>query len=98
MLYRWIKALALLTVLLCISGIMWLVSLVKNKQVFIGWWYRKQDLVVRDQQGYLQNVVAKDNESLLDCLQHNALSIESVCGGGGTCGQCIVRLDPPVIK
>jgi len=72
----WIKALALLTVLLSISGITWLV------------------LVVRDQQGYLQNVVAKDNESLLDCLQHNALSIGSVCGGGGTCGQCIVRLDP----
>ena len=90
----WIKFLALLTLLLSISGILWLVSLVKNKQVFIGWWYRKQDIVVLDQQGYLQNVVAKDNESLLDCLQHNALSIESVCGGGGTCGQCIVRLDP----
>ncbi len=90
----WIKLFALFTMLLGITGITWLISLVKNKQMHVGWSYNKQELIVRDQQGCAQEVLVSANDSLLDSLQHNAFFIESVCGGGGTCGQCVVLLNP----
>ncbi|GAC03079.1 MAG: oxidoreductase [Alteromonadaceae bacterium] len=90
----WIKLLALLTVLLSITGITWLVSRIKNKQMQIGWSHSKHKLVVRDPQGHTQCVTASANDSLLDSLQRSAIAIESVCGGGGTCGQCVVLLNP----
>lgn len=88
----WIKALALITLLLSITGIWWLISLVKSKQIWVGWSTSNKQLTVLDFQGRRHELSAMNSRSLLSTLQQYAFPIESVCGGGGTCGQCAVQL------
>jgi Na(+)-translocating NADH:ubiquinone oxidoreductase F subunit len=88
----WIKAFALSTLLLSITGVTWLISLLKNKQMRLSWSKENNQLTVIDYQGQNHEIKTKNNTSLLSTLQHYAFPITSVCGGGGSCGQCIVQL------
>ncbi len=36
------------------------------------------------------------NARLMDALENNGIELESACGGGGVCGLCLLKVEPPV--
>ncbi|MCL2398547.1 MAG: ASKHA domain-containing protein [Defluviitaleaceae bacterium] len=40
-----------------------------------------------------QIIIAKKNQTVLQALQSADIFLEAVCGGGGTCGKCLVKID-----
>ena len=36
------------------------------------------------------------NARLMDALENNGIELESACGGGGVCGLCLLKIEPPV--
>lgn len=45
--------------------------------------------------GKTEEFLSKSNESLLDVLRRNGVSVTAPCGGNGTCGKCRVTLVEP---
>ena len=88
---------AIFTLFLSLTGFIWTIELVLNGQykVSLGRKSRKLALFDKNYQPMGEfDVSTKSN--LLDGLIEHDIALSSTCGGGGTCGQCKVRLDNQV--
>lgn len=101
-----IKLFALFTLVLAFTGMYWLFELVKDKQfaipsVFLSLFKpKKVDIKVMysnpisdSQTEYNYTIRVNSNLTILDALAKNDITLESLCGGGGTCGKCICQLN-----
>ena len=100
-----IIVLAVLTLLFVLTGAIWTVELIFNGHYQFAWLTerlsnrfrnkRKLNLIAADQQPLGAFTLPK-HSTLLDGLAEHDVELPSTCGGGGSCGQCKVRLDAKV--
>jgi len=43
--------------------------------------------------GQIRNISAIEGQTVLQALQNADIFVEATCGGGGTCGKCLVQID-----
>lgn len=100
-----IIVLAVLTLLFALTGALWTVELIFNGQYQFTWLTeglskrlsRKRILkVMSTEQKMLGEFTLSKHSTLLDGLAEHDVELPSICGGGGSCGQCKVRLDAKV--
>lgn len=87
---------ALLLVVLSLSGFRMIIASF-HKEDFIYWYQRifdssKVSIEVFDKTGKQKKLQVDKNERLMDALNHHNIELESICGGGGICGACRVRV------
>lgn len=100
-----IKLFALLTLLLSITGLYWLYELLKAKQFAIPLGslvlFKQRKIYIniiysqpRSNGKYKSHYKIKTNSRLtiLDGLTKKGFKLDSECGGGGVCGQCVCQL------
>ncbi|QBG35672.1 2Fe-2S iron-sulfur cluster-binding protein [Litorilituus sediminis] len=100
-----IIVLAVFTLVFALTGAIWTVELIFNGQYQVTWLTesfrerlsnkRKLNLIAADQQ-LLGAFTLSKHSTLLDGLAEHDVELPSICGGGGSCGQCKVRLDAKV--
>jgi len=84
-----IKSFAVLTLLQALTGLYWLVNLLRAKQFQVKWFSKQTTLTVNHNSGQKNTVLhLKKRQTLLSGLVENDVFISSTCGGGGVCGQC----------
>ncbi|SEL21205.1 NADH:ubiquinone oxidoreductase, Na(+)-translocating, F subunit [Colwellia chukchiensis] len=83
----------LLTMLFCLTGFIWTVDLARHGQFNFSVSRQKRQLILLNKS---QHTIAKFEVSkrvnLLDALNQQDIALPSSCGGGGSCGQCKVKL------
>jgi Na(+)-translocating NADH:ubiquinone oxidoreductase F subunit len=80
-----------------LTGFIWTIELLFNGQYKIRFGRKNRTLALFDKD--LEPIGEFDlatNTNLLDGLIDHDIALSSTCGGGGTCGQCKVRLDSRV--
>ena len=90
----WIKLFALLTLVMSITGVTWLLQIMMTKPAVPGTQRTKKWLTVIDDKEAEHRIEGRVTDNLLSILQRNKISIESQCGGSGTCGRCRVVIKP----
>ena len=88
---------SLFTLFFSLTGFIWTFELLFNGQYKIRFSSKKRTLALFDKD--LKPIGEFDlatNTNLLDGLIDHDIALSSTCGGGGTCGQCKVRLDSSV--
>jgi ferredoxin len=89
-----IKIFAMLTLLLSSTGLWWIYRLFKEGQIKLTWFIRNKTVLVRTyDKPKGQTLRASTNNSILNSLLTNNISIQAVCGGGGVCGTCKFKAD-----
>jgi len=85
---------SLLTLLLTISGIIWVLELCANKQYVLQVLSRTTNIeITNDQDKSLAQLNVAKGANILDALGEHHIELPSLCGGGGLCGKCIVKLE-----
>ena len=92
----WIIFAALLMVFFSTSGLL-LIKQGFSRQDFINlyqkWWKKKPiKVLLTDQNGQQIELLADKEQRLFDLLQQHEIPVTTICGGGGICGRCKVRL------
>ena len=88
---------AIFTLFFSLTGFIWTIELVFNGQYTVSIGKRKRKLALFDKNMQaLGELEVSRNANLLDGLIDHDIALSSTCGGGGTCGQCKVRLDGKV--
>ncbi|MGB1200285.1 MAG: 2Fe-2S iron-sulfur cluster-binding protein [Cognaticolwellia aestuarii] len=88
---------AIFTLFFSLTGFIWTVELAFNGQYKVSFGRKKRKLALFDKIEHPIGVFEiKTNTNLLDGLVDHDIALSSTCGGGGTCGQCKVRLDGKV--
>ncbi|MDQ7049697.1 MAG: PepSY domain-containing protein [Enterobacterales bacterium] len=92
----WIIFAALLMLFFSTSGLL-LIKQGFSRKDFIHLyqkWFRKKPIKVLliDQNGQEIQLLADQGQRLFDLLQQHDIPVTTICGGGGLCGRCIVRL------
>ena len=88
---------AIFTLFFSLTGFIWTVELAFNGQYKVSFGRKKRKLTLFDKSEHSIGVFEiKTNTNLLDGLVDHDIALSSTCGGGGTCGQCKVRLDGKV--
>ncbi|WP_339900345.1 2Fe-2S iron-sulfur cluster-binding protein [Paraglaciecola polaris] len=86
---------AFITLWLCLSGFIWTIQLAFGGNYRIRFLAKKYPVSVKNP---LNQSLAKLNisshKNLMESLNAHDILIPSTCGGGGTCGQCKVKLNP----
>ncbi|MBU2882251.1 PepSY domain-containing protein [Psychrosphaera sp. B3R10] len=85
----WIILFGAATFFLSISGLIWLVELVKSQQFKIS--FHKANKAVQlhySDNSKTETLILKSNDTVLESLAIKGVFIPSSCGGGGTCGKC----------
>lgn len=87
---HWLSVLfAVSALILSLTGVMWLVQLLKNKQLTIKLSSKTKVVVVTDNASRTSSRLAlSKRDSVLSGLARHSINLPSKCGGGGTCGQC----------
>lgn len=88
---------SLFTLFFSLTGFIWTIELLFNGQYKIRFGRKNRTLALFDKD--LEPIGEFDlatNTNLLDGLIDHDIALSSTCGGGGTCGQCKVRLDSRV--
>lgn len=85
---------AIFTLFFSLTGFIWTVELAFNGQYKVSFGRKKRKLALFDKSEHSIGVFEiKANTNLLDGLIDHDIALSSTCGGGGTCGQCKVRLE-----
>lgn len=88
---------AIFTLFFSLTGFIWTIELLFNGQYRVNVGRKKRKLVLFDKNMQaLDEIEVSRNANLLDGLIDHDIALSSTCGGGGTCGQCKVRLDGKV--
>ncbi|AWL12307.1 Na(+)-translocating NADH-quinone reductase subunit [Saliniradius amylolyticus] len=88
---------ALSTLLLAVSGVIWLVERLRNLGFTFPWQRESRSLTVLGPGGSLLNTGPfNDADTLHDGLAGQHIALPSSCGGGGSCGLCRVGLSSEV--
>jgi ferredoxin len=83
------KIFAVFTFLHAITGLWWLIRLIRTKQFRLSWFSNTVSVKIHNIQGKLiTSLPLKKVQTLLHALQENNVVIPSICGGGGVCGKC----------
>lgn len=106
-----VQLLGFCALLLSLSGMYWVLELVKNRQfvlparlLFIK---KRSKLKITEtieyREGNIDNtketsIRVSSNLSLLDAIQNANVDIKSACGGGGMCGQCICQVTSRTVR
>ena len=88
---------SLFTLFFSLTGFIWTIELLFNGQYKVRFGNKSRTLALFDKD--LEPIGEFDlatNTNLLDGLIDHDIALSSTCGGGGTCGQCKVRLDSSV--
>jgi ferredoxin len=84
---------AFITLWLTLTGFIWTIKLGFNGQYQLSPWSKKRTVQLRDKNHQpIGSVSLNTKINLLDGLTKNQINIPSVCGGGGTCGSCLILL------
>ncbi len=80
---------AIATLMLASTGMLWLIELVKTKQLTISLKNKSKVITLSypDDNGVSDIVLAQD-KSVFEGLAEKSIHLPSSCGGGGTCGKC----------
>lgn len=85
---------ALLTFILSFTGFIWLIIRVKEGQLRLFFSQGVTQFSVVSVPTNVETTVLTDsNDSLLESIKAHHIQIKNSCGGGGSCGQCIVQLE-----
>ncbi len=88
---------AIFTLFFSLTGFIWTIELAFNGQYKVTFSNNKRKLALFDkEQKSLGEFDVTTKTNLLDGLVEHDIALPSNCGGGGTCGQCRVRLDGKV--
>ncbi len=88
---------AIFTLFFSLTGFIWTIELVFNGQYKVSLGRKSRKLALFDKHNRLMGeFVVSTKSNLLDGLIDHDIALSSTCGGGGTCGQCKVRLDNQV--
>ncbi len=87
---------AIVLLLFSLSGILLIYSSFSSKD-FIGlvnrfYQHTKFTVTLIDEKGVSQKIKVNRDERLMDALAEQNIALDSVCGGGGICGCCRVKL------
>lgn len=88
---------SIFTLFFSLTGFIWTIELLFNGQYKVRFGSKSRTLALFDKD--LEPIGEFDlatNTNLLDGLIDHDIALSSTCGGGGTCGQCKVRLDSSV--
>ena len=87
---HWLSVLfAVSALILSLTGVMWLVQLLKNKQLTINLSSKTKVVIVTDNVSRTSSHLAlSKRNSVLGGLARHSINLPSKCGGGGTCGKC----------
>lgn len=89
-----IKIFAMLTLLLSSTGSWWIYRLFRDGQIKLTWFIRNKTVLIRSHDNPKGHTLrASANNSILNSLFSNHISIQAVCGGGGVCGTCKFKAD-----
>ena len=55
---------------------------------------KKVHLLAKDFNGHQLEIETENNANLYQVLSSQQIELESVCGGGGTCGKCRIKIGP----
>lgn len=87
---------ALLTLLLSLTGAIWVVQLIKQKAYTFTWIKGTKEIIIKRRKNDITRAVnevntqqLEKNKTLLDALEQVGIELPSRCGGGGTCGCCM---------
>lgn len=84
---------AFITLWLSLTGIIWTIQLGFNGQYQIDLFSKKRKVKLLDKnKQIISEITLNEKTNLLDGLTKNNIEIPSVCGGGGTCGSCLILL------
>jgi len=84
---------ALVTLLLCLSGLFWTIDKALAGQYRISFSNKKRGIDVNNADGTsLGKLAFPLNQNILDALLEHDVVLPSSCGGGGSCGQCKVNI------
>jgi Na+-transporting NADH:ubiquinone oxidoreductase subunit F len=92
-----ITVFAIFTLFFSLTGFIWTIELIFNGQYKVNFGRRKRNLALFDKnEQAMGEFEVTANTSILDGLIDHDIVLSSTCGGGGTCGQCKVRIDGKV--
>lgn len=86
------------TLVLSSTGVLWLIELLKNKQLSIS--LRRKSKVVSlltHEHASKTQLMLDKNKSILEGLAEKSILLPSTCGGGGACGQCKFRTEQSLL-
>jgi len=85
---------AIVTLWLALSGLIWTIELGFNGHYKLSFRVKKSKIKVNDKSGKLiDDLDFSVNQNLLDGLIDHDIALPSSCGGGGTCGQCKIKVN-----
>ncbi len=85
------------TLLLSLTGLTWLVSLVKNGMLTIKLSKAKQSVTLKTKSvANARKIILPKHTTVLDGLAEKHIFLSSSCGGGGTCGKCVFKTSAQV--
>ena len=97
------KLFAFFTLLLSLSGLVWLFNLVKSAQFewpqILKPASRLHELSIEHVNSNLDTsdtwpgMLLPPNDTLLEAIISNDIPIQSICAGGGMCGKCVFQAD-----
>ena len=88
----WIIAFAIATLLLSITGVIWLIQQYQNGLLKLSWRQKNQVVAVTfTDAGTSCDISAVESDSILEGLANARVYLPSSCGGGGTCGKCVFK-------
>jgi len=88
---------AIFTLFFALTGFIWTIELSFNGQYKISFRRTKRKLALFDNnQQPIGEFEVSTNANLLDGLIDHDIALSSTCGGGGSCGQCKIRLDSQI--
>ncbi|NQZ82727.1 MAG: 2Fe-2S iron-sulfur cluster binding domain-containing protein [Colwellia sp.] len=88
---------AIFTLFFALTGLIWTIELGFNGQYKLSFFFKGkstlQDIILLDKnQQRINDVNLTRNINLLDALLVHDIALSSSCGGGGTCGQCKIKM------
>lgn len=88
---------AVFTLLLAITGVLWLIQQCQAGLLKITWRTRHKDVVVTfADDNAPQTLSARESAVILDELASAGIYLPTACGGGGTCGKCLFKSATPI--
>ena len=86
---------AFITLWLCLSGFIWTIQLAFGGNYRLSFLAKKHPVFIKKQMSEpVGNLKISSHQNLMEGLNAHDILIPSTCGGGGTCGQCKVKLNP----
>jgi len=85
---------AIITLWLALSGLIWTIELGFNGHYKLSFLAKKSSIKINDKsRKVIDNLKLSANQNVLDGLIEHDIALPSSCGGGGTCGQCKIKVN-----